>query len=281
MSQIPHLLTTRQLADAWRNVVSKVFPVATAQSLYQGRSVTDTAAAASHLGVSWRIVSAGLGLVKSDDFVPGYECTVAPGSDLARRLQSINATAADWWNELTALRPFPLSHLIAQSPTLLALPSSYFRLVHDDLARVSPASANHLRIFTSSAGAREVPKHLIDCVMPYDERLESIREFAGTQSDFAQRALRHFVTTLEASTLPLTKARSAVAAALANQLRIPRSANKRMSDEEIREVLIKKWAQHDGKSTRLLRYLRDEACISCEQKRFSRLWQALAIELRN
>ena len=124
-----------------------------------------------------------------------------------------------------------------------------------------------------------MPGHLVNCVMPYDDRLESVRSYAGTQSDFAQRALRHFVETLGAASLPLGEARSMVSAALAHRPRKLRSMRKRMSDDEIRQVLTAQWAQHEGRSTRLLRYLRDEACISCEQKRFSRLWQALAMEL--
>lgn len=125
-----------------------------------------------------------------------------------------------------------------------------------------------------------MPWHLADCVMPYDDRLESVRNYAGTQSDFAQRALRHFVEALGATSLPLEEARAMVAAALARRPRRPRSMGRRMSDDEIQRVLTAQWARHAGSSTRLLRYLRDEARISCEQKRFSRLWQALAAELR-
>ncbi len=269
-----------RLAEHWQRLVRRALPVGPAQALYQGRSIADTAAAAAHLGSSWFVVSAGLGLVRSDQPVPAYECTVAAGSELSGRLKLSGATTADWWNAITAPRPHPLSRLIAQSPTLLALPSSYLRMIHDDLARVSAAKSAQLRIFTSTAGAQFVPEHLANCVLPYDDRLESVRNYAGTQSDFAQRALRHFVEAMGAASLPLEEARAMVSAALAHRPRRPRSMGMRMSDDEIRGLLTAQWVRHAGSSTRLLRYLRDEARISCEQKRFSRLWQVLAAEMR-
>lgn len=269
-----------QLAEAWRGFVGRALPEGPVQSLYQGRSIADVVAAAAYLGSSWYVVSAGLGLVRSDQPVPAYECTVAAGSELGGRLKLLGATAVDWWNAITAHQPYPLSRLIAQSPTLLALPSSYLRMIHDDLARVSPGEVGQLRIFTSTAGLQFVPEHLADCVMPYDDRLESVRNYAGTRSDFAQRALRHFVEVLGAASLPLDEARATVSAALARLPQRRQSVGKRMSDDEIRRVLTEQWSQHGGSCTRLLRYLRDEARISCEQKRFSRIWNALAAELR-
>jgi hypothetical protein len=153
-------------------------------------------------------------------------------------------------------------------------------MVHDDLAHVSSEKAGQLRIFTSKAGARFVPEHLADCIMPYDDRLESVRNYAGTQSDFAQRALRHFVEELEAVSMSLSEAKATVLAALKNQQSRPRPTGTRVSDEEILRLLTAQWTRHSGGSARLLRYLREEASIACEQKRFSRLWRELAADLR-
>lgn len=281
VAQLAQTQEVMRLAVAWQRLIDQALPVGPAQGVYQGRSIACTAAAAAHLGSSWYVVSAGLGLVGADQAVPAYECTVATGSELDSRLKASGATPADWWNAITAPRPYPLSGLIAKQPTLIALPRSYLRMVCDDLARVSAAKATQLRIFTSTAGARFVPGHLTGCVMPYDDRLESIHNYAGTQSDFAQRALLHFVEALGATSLPLDEARAKVSATLARLPRRPRSRGRRMSDDEIRRVLSTQWVRHAGSSTRLLRYLRDEAGISCEQKRFSRIWQALVAELRS
>lgn len=280
LAELPEEASLLRLVRSWQRSVNKADPHTLVRHLYQGRSIVDAATVAAMLKAPWYVISAGLGLVRSDKSVPAYECTVAAGSDLCRRLRALDCSTAQWWNALTHARPSPLSRVIAEAPTLLALPSGYLRMVHDDLAQVTPTRARHLRIFTSAIGAQCVPSHLQDCVMPYDERLESVRGFAGTQSDFAQRALRHFVEALNAPSLPLAEARNAVSAALAHRRRRLRTVGRRMTDDEIQKVLKAQWARHSGKSTRLLRYLRDEARISCEQKRFSRLWQQLSAQLR-
>jgi hypothetical protein len=280
VARLPESASLLLLVRAWRRAVGTASAEMAAESLYQGRSIVDTAAAAAALGAPWYVVSSGLGLIRSDQPVPAYECTVAVGTDLDRRLRALDSHAAQWWNLLTDNSPAPLSRLITKAPTLLALPGSYLRLVHDDLAQVTRAKARSLRIFTSSAGAQRVPDHLLNCVMPYDERLDSVRGYAGTQADFAQRALRHFVEVLQATPMPLEEARAAVTASLANRRRRQRSMGQRMTDHEILKVLTAQWARHSGSSTRLLRYLRDEARISCEQKRFSRLWQGLSAQMR-
>jgi hypothetical protein len=280
VAQLPDSASVVRLAQAWRRAIGKASADMAAQNLYQGRSIVDTSVAAAALGAPWYVVSAGLGLIRSDQPVPAYECTVAAGTDLDRRLRALGSHAAQWWNALTNTSPAPLSRLIAKAPTLLALPSGYLRLVHDDLAQVTTAKARPLRILTSVAGARCVPDHLQGCVMPYDERLESVCGYAGTQADFAQRALRHFVEVLQATPMSLEDARAAVAMSLANRRRRQRSMGQRMTDDEILKVLVAQWTRHSGSSTKLLRYLRDEAQISCEQKRFSRLWQGLSAQMR-
>ena len=251
-----------------------------AMHLYQGRSITDTAASAKALDAEWYVVSAGLGLVRSDRPIPAYECSIVAGTDLAHRLRAMGSCAPQWWDALTQDAPAPLSNLIASKPTLLALPSSYLRLVQHDLANVSAASAHSLRIFTSTAGEQCLPDHLRICVMPYDSRLESIDGYAGTQSDFAQRALRHFVEVLQATDRPLEEARTIVTASLGGREHPMRPKGQRMSDEEILQTLELQWQRFAGSSARLLRYLRDEARISCEQKRFSRLWRRLQSEMK-
>jgi hypothetical protein len=278
LDALPEARSLRALADAWRRRVANAPSVRTAANLYQGRSISDTVAVATHLSAPWHVVSAGLGLIRADQSVPTYECTVTPGSGLSERLVRLGATATDWWDVLTASHR-PLCRLIAQGPTLVALPSSYLSMVRQDLGHVSAAEAEHLRIFTSTAGAAVVPDHLANCVMPYDDRLESVPEYSGTRADFAQRALRHFVHVLLAAELSRDDARGNVVAAL-ERLQWPvRSQGVRLSDDEIRQTLLTQWNRHEGRSTRLLRYLRDEAGISCEQKRFSRIWQSIAAEI--
>ncbi len=278
--ELPEICRLETLANAWRRLVTTAPSAKTAATLYKGRSISDTTAVAAHLSTRWYVVSAGLGLIREDQTVPPYDCTVAPGSELGDRLARLRATTADWWSVLNAAHPRPLSRLIAQGPTLLALPSSYLRMVVDDLSHLSTKEAERLRIFTSTAGAAVVPDSLAECVMPYDDRLESIPGYCGTRADFAQRALRHFALKLDATKLSRHDSRARVTAALAGRARPSRSPGARLPDDEIRRILATQWARHEGSSTRLLRYLRDEARVSCEQKRFSRICQSLAAEMQ-
>jgi hypothetical protein len=279
LSQLGEVRGVKQLADAWQRLVAAARPAVTAATLYQGRSIADTVAVARHLSCPWYIVSAGLGLVRWDRCIPAYDCTAAAGSELCDRLTQLGATSVDWWAALTASDSYPLSRLIAERPTLLALPGSYLRMVHEDLSHLSTSQTKHLRIFTSKAGAAVVPAPLADCVMPYDDRLESVPGYSGTRADFAQRALRHFVEKLEAVDFDPDNARSKVVSALARLPKPSRPPGVRMSDDDIRRTLRSQWARLEGRSTRMLRYLRDDAGISCEQKRFSRIWRSLAAEL--
>ena len=104
--------------------------------------------------------------------------------------------------------------------------------------------------------------------MPYDDRLESVDGYSGTRADFPQRAMRHFVERLEAQKLSLTNAHEAVTRSL-----------RRYSNQEITRLIREQWETADGRSTTLLRYLRDEAFVSCEQSRFAQLFRSVRDEV--
>ncbi|MGF6923880.1 hypothetical protein OKW28_008077 [Paraburkholderia sp. 40] len=53
----------------------------------------------------------------------------------------------------------------------------------------------------------------------------------------------------------------------------------RKTDSEILALLRKNWDRFDGTSARLLRFLRDEALVACEQSRFRNLWCHLQQDL--
>jgi hypothetical protein len=113
--------------------------------------------------------------------------------------------------------------------------------------------------------------------MPYDDRLES-SGIPGTRADFPQRALKHFVCELAAHKAPVDRARRSVEAALA-KLQAPETPRReRISDEQVSALLRDGWDRHQGQSSRLLRFLRDEQGVACEQRRFRDLWRKLSAE---
>ena len=275
-----------KVADRWIAATSRTQAATTAGNLYLGRAMTESKAVASQLGGSLHVVSAGLGLAAQDDPAPNYDLTVASGAGSLRpALTAAGSDTADWWQELNARKgtPLPLSRLINRTKCtrfLLALPSAYVDMVRRDLEQLEDQSLDRLYIFTSRVGSNIVAARLKQCVLPYDERLEGHKNYAGTRSDFPQRAMRHFVQDLQGHFMDGERAQDAVIRALARLKKptIPERARK--SDAEIVEMLRSQWHSHAGNSARLLRYLRDTALVACEQSRFGGLWRKVRAEIQ-
>jgi len=146
-------------------------------------------------------------------------------------------------------------------------------MVATDLALVQDSRLQTLRIFTSDAGTKTLPIKLKSVVMPYDERLEGIPNHNGTRSDFPQRALKHFVAHLQGHELPLDAAKDIVKAAMATTVKPKIPLREKAPDERIAELIRTNWHRHEGSASKLLRFLRDDAKVACEQSRFSGIWR--------
>jgi len=279
-----------ELARVWSQQVQALCKSETqvAVELYAGRSITEAKRAAESLSAPLYIVSAGHGLLCPDDYIPSYNITTSPAADnaLHQCLLRLGKSPADWWQALIhavgAQRS--LTELVARSSgaiVLLAVPAAYLGLLARELADLSEGDIARLRIITSPHGASTLPARLQSTVMPYDERLEGLDAYAGTRSDFPQRALRHFVAVLEGHSLSLEAARQQVSEAMAALRKPVLPERQRKTDEEIMALLRKNWARFNGSATTLLRFLRDEALVACEQSRFRSLRQHLLTELNN
>jgi hypothetical protein len=266
-----------ELAGDWKRRVQTVAKrqMQPAVVLYAGRSITEARRTAEILAAPLYIVSAGHGLVRSEEPIPSYNVTATPGPDneLHRCLVRLGKTPSDWWQALVDAfgRRRSLAELVKNSgiaTVLLAVPSAYLALLERDLTELDKDDLSRLRILTSPHGAAGLRERLQLAVLPYDERLEGMAAFAGTRSDFPQRALHHFVAVLKGHELPLDVARERVRLAM-NALRKPALPKRqRRSDEEIMALLRQNWARFNGSATGLLRFLRDEALVACEQSRF-------------
>lgn len=273
----PSLVST---AERWRDALRQQRLRVAAGDLYAGRSFVEARRTATSVGGLLFVVSAGLGLVAADEQVPAYDLTAASKEGgLNGALEVHSATAAEWWTVLCGGNG--LTQLLRQHPNavvLMALPSSYIRMVSADLASASSEDAARLRILTSSAGRKELPEVAAMAALPYDERLESIPQYAGTRADFPQRALRHFVETVNGHRHSLEAGRQLVEKALANRS-APRAPQRtRISDGGLKELIRANWTRYDGQSAKLLRFLRDDALVACEQGRFAYLWRSIREE---
>lgn len=269
------------LAASWVRLASAGSSSQRAGDLYIGRSAHEAKRAAEEVHGTLYFVSAGFGLVTADAELPNYSLTITDGGGSIRPLlESWGLGPCAWWRALnTELGvPAPIAKAVSAPATetaLIALPSSYLLMVGDELAALPEQLRARLRIFTSRAGLSAVPQALRTAVLPYDERLESIAGYAGTKADFPQRALRHFVREVHRPGMPIAEERQNVLASLRSQSpRVP-VARTRATDQEISALLRANWDSQQGSSSRLLRFLRDEAKVACEQKRFRGLWQSV------
>jgi hypothetical protein len=227
------------------------------------------------------VASAGLGLVSAVDDVVSYDLTASgPQGGLQEVLQRFGASSAQWWS--LVCRGRGIAHLLAQHPCavlMAALPANYVEMVIRDLCDGPSSALERVRLFTSQAGASALPGKLTGMVMPYDQRLESITGYAGTRADFPQRAMRHFVEQLGGRGLDQAEAHAAIKEALCSH-ELRRSVQRqRVDDDAIKALIRLQWRVTGGRGSVLLRYLRDDARIACEQGRFAGLWREVRAEM--
>jgi len=247
--------------------------------LYAGRSVNEALRAAAIIGSPLFFISAGMGIVGSEDKIPAYNLTpVDSGNGLSLALSEHSVTASDWWSNLSSNGLSQLIHDQSKHLALIALPASYLRMLSEDLSRFTKADVSRLRIFTSSAGKDEIPDFLRSAIMPYDERLETVPQFAGTRSDFPQRAMRHYVEILQGHTFSLSVSRCLVEEFIKTCGRREVLTRRRLNDKQIKLLITTRWNSCQGLSSRLLRALRDDEMVACEQSRFSQLWREVRTE---
>ena len=247
--------------------------------LYQGRTFTDAMRVSNSIDSELFVVSAGLGLVSAEDLVIPYDLTLMDRQNpLGKMLAELGATSSQWWTALTGtgLGFGSLSTLVRSKSSaiiMLALPSTYLTMVHEDLMSLSDSELRRIRLLTHPSSQSRLPQRLRSLVLPYDERLQSEQGFAGTRSDFAQRALSHFVLKLKAESLPLADAVEVVSEAMGKLNVVTLPDRKRATDKEIIAHIADHWDRTNGHGNRLLRVLRDELLVSCEQGRFQGLWR--------
>jgi hypothetical protein len=278
--------TADQVARDWVQRLDKAPESYPASRLYCGRAVTEALAAVALMRASLYFVSAGLGVVPADRPVPPYNLTVTPGNpnSVLLRLPE-GSTSATWWSALTAARgtPNPLGGRLSESTgiVLLAMPSTYIDLLTGELLALPPKARDRLRILGPRRHT-ELPPCLRAQWMPYDRRLEASRGFAGTESDFAQRALRHFAErVLFADPHGTANAHAEAVNRTLGTRSIDRPVpGRRMSDEELTLVIRRLWLEQDGNRGRMLRELRRTLRVACEQSRFKRLADHLTGETR-
>ena len=261
----------------WLNKIRKNTYVQEAAQTYVGRSTKDAIAVKESVKGEMYFISAGLGLIHSFEKIPSYNLTVSKGENtLHRWLKEKNLSSKDWWAYLNKHLGFsnPVSTLISANPDsgfLISLPSTYIEMISSDISHLSEQALKNIRIFTSKSGQMLLPTELQNQCLPYTSNLEGISGFNGTQNDFPQRAMRHFITDLSGQTLNIKDSINAVNLVLSSTSKPLRPERTKLDDESIEKLIEINFERLNGKSQKLLRFLRDESKVSCEQSRFKNL----------
>lgn len=180
--------------------------------------------------------------------------------------------ADEWWR---AIRKGPFSAPpeddLAERPLVLACVSmTYAPFFACELERVP---IENLRIFGAGI-ERKMPPRLRPAILPYDERLEG--RMPGTRSDFAQRAMLHYASTIGIASRGLEDDRAFVERTMSD-LPPPRELGpgRRLDDDAIRALIVDLLPTIGRRRTAMLQYLRKERGIACEQARFATLFASV------
>ena len=288
-----HSVTARTLAVGhleavraeWLDRLDKARVVAEAVSLYCGRSIVEIRGAARAANAGLAFISAGLGIVCADTAIPSYSLTVSGrGPDAVLGRITPACSPADWWSGLEPCSRFGrgTADLAREHGGLLicALPQAYLLMAAPGLISLAESGAIDLRIITA-ARKENIDQRLHRWTMPYDDRLDGPDSpISGTLGDFPARAARHFVEAIlsrEPRGAASQHARS-VDAALSRWRPSVSRVGRRCSDDEVMALLRKHWQAAEGRSTALLRVLRDDLGIACEQGRFANLARKIRAE---
>lgn len=270
------------LAQEWSRRITQANAVAPATELYQGRAFLEARKLAELAGAPFYIISAGLGLFCAEKHIPSYSLTVTAGSidAIQERCNDEAFSSSAWWRMLTARFGMrnPLSELVAATRNrlwLLALPVGYFELVSDDLDQLSDAQLERVRIVGPQVNGKET-RVLSACLLDVDGRLNGPDSpLPGTQTDFAQRAARFAYDTVIQRNPggDVVSHRRAISKRLSGFRPAKRFKRQLMSDVAIMRKIRTLWDEVDGKSSKMLRVLRDREDIACEQGRFQDLFK--------
>ena len=210
-----------------------------------------------------------------------------PGASLRRDVQRPGRPGA--WRQRTGHanggRPWPAGKapllasraaslsLAAADPSasfLLALSAAYLGACRDDITGAATQVADPDAFMVISAGAR-FPGSTAGVMVPASARLQSC--LGGTRQTLNIRIAAHL---LSAGITSRAGASRYLTQLITEQPPIRRYERKKLTDQEVRELIAQRLAQEPGISaSRLLREFRDSG-YACEQQRFGQLHRLVA-----
>jgi hypothetical protein len=257
-----------------------------ARELYCGRGFSEISKTIGNNDLRLWIISAGVGLVSGDMKIPAYNLTVLPSTENSIQTKILSKERfqpSQWWNDLNQKlygTPKPIYDLIRRNTDtyfVISLSKAYVNLIANDLFLLREQDQHRVRL-TGLNSPKPLPEAFKHLWMPYDERYDGSQSpNPGTQSDFPQRVTRHFIEEVflkNALATPQVHAEtvSNILCSLPFPERVKRPT---LSDEEIKQIIIRRWDDAKGSGSNMLRILRDDENVACEQGRCANLFKQI------
>jgi hypothetical protein len=222
------------------------------------------------------VCSAGYGLIPAEAQIRPYAATFSGGAD---GVPGGADGARQWWHALNCWAgPVPaeprsirsLATADRSASFLMALSASYLDACREDIAAAAEEVADPDAFMVISAGSR-FPGSAGVVTVPANARLQGF--LGGTRQALNVRVAAYL---LSAGITSRAEATQRMTQLLAEQSPLTRYERKKLSDQEVREMIACRLVQAPGMSaSRLLREIRD-AGYACEQQRFVGLYRATA-----
>jgi len=273
--------TLREISKEWKRRLGQADGRVAAKELYQGRAYCEAMKAAWLAQTPLCVISAGMGLITETDRIPPYSLTISDGhadSISSRVVNGVAFSPQQWWAALwsNGIRRRSLAEVIASSKEtlfVLALSSAYLTLVMEDLLELKGRDLERVRLIGPRRTA-EVYEGLQHVHMPYDSRLDGVKSpIRGTESDFPQRAGRHFVEhALRMRKKPTLEGhRAMVLRALRGWPYREAIVRSKLPEAQLRRAVKQVFREAGGHWSVALRKLRDDLNVACEQGRFQHM----------
>jgi len=274
-------------AAAWVETISAASTWGPARDLYAGeywQAGLDLArSSARRTCTEVYVLSAGLGLIDSEDAIPGYAATFTrghPDSVVLGQSESVSAVRREWWDALADWtgpgdreKPRRLRELAATpgAHLLVCAGPDYVDAAADDLRAAHKALGDEQLVIV---GSGDCPEGLGDVWVRSPGQLRM--RLGGSMSSTGVRLARAMIEALGPKEwMSARQARDFTTTMLKHTAPLPRFDRDRLSDDDVLAWIRGDASAHPGSisKTAALRRLRDEG-RACEQSRFGRLYDA-------
>ncbi|MEO2177236.1 MAG: hypothetical protein ABGY96_24490 [bacterium] len=231
------------------------------------------------------VLSAGYSLIQASQNIVPYSASFSPGEDSIHNLDwpedfSPTKRAREWWHLLSEKLERPsvtrFKNLGPESVVLFILSKEYYKAIESDLIELISADTN---LFIISAGLyREigsVSPIVRPYILPFNDSFKQLDPYLNNTNVSLNVRLSNWLIINHGPSLTegiekVFPKIHKIGSGLPEPYRKPLIP---MTDEEVLDYINKHYSSSLSSASKMLRQLRDIDQLSCEQKRFGRLFK--------